>query len=147
MNLESVVFRPLSGSSSGLYNELRKCSTCLGFPFQTGTHVAMNNTVNHRGSRSASIQHLWLHKAPVHGRTTVSNESLCQVARNWMGMGSFRTRLFGVMYVTCGDFHDGPEKGTVSSPSSFWQNTKCLSSPTHRNPLILHPVTSSYFQN
>jgi hypothetical protein len=24
-----TMFRPLSGSSSGLYNELRKCSTCL----------------------------------------------------------------------------------------------------------------------
>jgi hypothetical protein len=28
----------------------------------------------------------------------------------------------------------------------FWQNTKWLSSPTHRTPLIWHPVTSSYFQ-
>jgi hypothetical protein len=26
----ATMFRPLSGSSSGLYNELRKCSTCLG---------------------------------------------------------------------------------------------------------------------
>jgi hypothetical protein len=25
------MFRPLSGSLSGLYNVLRKCSTCLGF--------------------------------------------------------------------------------------------------------------------
>jgi hypothetical protein len=33
-----------------------------------------------------------------------------------------------------------------SSPSSFWQNTKWLSSPNHRAPLIWHPVTSSYFQ-
>jgi hypothetical protein len=33
-----------------------------------------------------------------------------------------------------------------SSPSSFWRNTKWLSSPTHRTPLIWHPVTSSYFQ-
>jgi hypothetical protein len=27
---------------------------------------------------------------------------------------SFHTRLFGVVYVTCGDFHDGSEKGTAS---------------------------------
>jgi hypothetical protein len=33
-----------------------------------------------------------------------------------------------------------------SSPSSLWRNTKWLSSPTHRNPLIWHPVTSYYFQ-
>jgi hypothetical protein len=33
-----------------------------------------------------------------------------------------------------------------SSPSSFWRNTKRLSSPTHRTPLIWHPVTYSYFQ-
>jgi len=29
-------------------------------------------------------------------------------------MGSFHTPLFGVVYVTCGDFHDRPEKGTES---------------------------------
>jgi hypothetical protein len=28
--------------------------------------------------------------------------------------GSFHTRLFGVVYVICGDFHDGSEKGTAS---------------------------------
>jgi hypothetical protein len=33
-----------------------------------------------------------------------------------------------------------------SSPNSFWQNRKWLSSPTHRTPLIGHPVTSSHFQ-
>jgi len=33
-----------------------------------------------------------------------------------------------------------------SSPSSFWQKTNWLLSPTHRTPLIWHPVTSSYFQ-
>jgi len=29
-------------------------------------------------------------------------------------MGSFYTRLFGVVYVTRGNFHDGSEKGTAS---------------------------------
>jgi len=44
----------------------------------------------------------------------MSSESVCQVARRWVDMGSFHTRLFGVVYVTCGDFHDGSEKGTAS---------------------------------
>jgi hypothetical protein len=33
-----------------------------------------------------------------------------------------------------------------SSPKSFWRKTKWLSSPTHRNRLIWHPVIASYFQ-
>jgi len=33
-----------------------------------------------------------------------------------------------------------------SLPTSFWRKTKLLLSPTHRTPLIWHPVTSSYFQ-
>jgi hypothetical protein len=36
------------------------------------------------------------------------------VARSWVEVGSFHTRLFGVVYVTCDDFHDGSEKGTAS---------------------------------
>ena len=32
-----------------------------------------------------------------------------------------------------------------SSPTSFWRKTKLLLSPTHRTPMIWHPVTSSYF--
>jgi hypothetical protein len=44
----------------------------------------------------------------------MSNESVCQVARSWVDVGSFHTRLFGVVYVTVGDFHDGSEKGTAS---------------------------------
>jgi len=34
----------------------------------------------------------------------MSSESVCQVARSWVVMGSFHTRLFGVVYVTCGIF-------------------------------------------
>jgi hypothetical protein len=41
--------------------------------------------------------------------------------------------------------HDNARLTFPSSPSSFWRNTKRLSSPTHRTPLISHPVTS-YFQ-
>ena len=42
------------------------------------------------------------------------SEAACQVSRRWDEVGSFYTRLFGVVYVTCGDFHDGSEKGTAS---------------------------------
>ena len=48
------------------------------------------------------------------GKSTMSNESVSQVARSWVEVGIFHTRLFGVVYVTCDDFHDGPEKGTAS---------------------------------
>jgi hypothetical protein len=43
------------------------------------------------------------------------SESVCQVARSWVEVSSFYTRLFGVVYVTCGDFHNGSEKGTGRS--------------------------------
>jgi hypothetical protein len=38
-----------------------------------------------------------------------------------------------------------PRLTLPSSPSSFWRNKEWVSSPTHRTPLIWHPVTSSYF--
>ena len=34
------------------------------------------------------------------------SESACQVSRRWDDVGSFYTGLFGVVYVTRGDFHD-----------------------------------------
>jgi len=34
----------------------------------------------------------------------MSSESVCQVARSWVDVDSFHTRVFGVVYVTCGDF-------------------------------------------
>jgi hypothetical protein len=37
----------------------------------------------------------------------MSNESVCQVAPSWVDVDSFHRRLFGVVYVTCGGFHDG----------------------------------------
>jgi len=36
-------------------------------------------------------------------------------------------------------------RSSSASPTSFWQKTKLLLSPTHHTPLIWHPVTSSYF--
>ena len=43
-------------------------------------------------------------------------ESVCQVAHSWVDLDCFHTRLFGVVYVTCDDFHNGSEKGTASVP-------------------------------
>jgi hypothetical protein len=57
-----------------------------------------------------SIQQLWYRKAPVDVRTSMSNESVCQVSRSWVDVGSFHTRLFGIVYVTYDDFHDASEK-------------------------------------
>ena len=42
------------------------------------------------------------------------SESACQVSRTYDNVGSFYTRLFQVVYVTCRGFHDGSEKGTES---------------------------------
>jgi len=44
----------------------------------------------------------------------MSIESVCQVAHSLVDVDSFYTRLFGVVYMACGDFHDGSEKGTAS---------------------------------
>jgi hypothetical protein len=39
------------------------------------------------------IQQLWKREAPVDDRTTMSSESVCQVARSWVDVGSLHTRL------------------------------------------------------
>jgi hypothetical protein len=60
----------------------------------------------------------------------MSSESVCQVARSWVAVGSFHTRLFGVVYVTCGDFYDGPEKRTANVHQilcQFWET--CYGDP------------------
>jgi hypothetical protein len=43
----------------------------------------------------------------------MSSESVCQFARSWVNVVIFHTRLFGVVYVTCGNFHGGSEKCPV----------------------------------
>jgi hypothetical protein len=50
----------------------------------------------------------------VDGGTTMSSETAYQVARSWVDVAVFTRVLFGVVYVTCGDCHDGSEKGTAS---------------------------------
>jgi hypothetical protein len=58
--------------------------------------------------------------------TTMSSESLCQVSRSWVDVGSFHTRLFGVVDVTFGDLHDGSAKGTASVHHILCQSSeKC----------------------
>ena len=42
----------------------------------------------------------------------MSSESVSQVAHSSVEVGSFHMCLFGVVYVTRGNFHDGSEKGT-----------------------------------
>jgi hypothetical protein len=51
----------------------------------------------------------------------MSSELVCQVERSWVDVGSFHTRLFGVVYVTRGDFHDGSKKGTGSVHQILYQ--------------------------
>jgi hypothetical protein len=42
------------------------------------------------------------------------SQSVCLVTRSRVDVGSFHMRLFGVVYMTYGDFHDGSEKRPVS---------------------------------
>jgi hypothetical protein len=51
----------------------------------------------------------------------MSSEPVCQVARSWVDVGSFHTHLFGVVYVTCGSFHDQSEKRPVSHSRTYQQ--------------------------
>jgi glucan phosphorylase len=47
---------------------------------------------------SPSIQKLWYRESPVDVWTTMSSESVCQVALSWVDVDSFHTRLFGVVH-------------------------------------------------
>jgi len=42
------------------------------------------------------------------------SKSAYEVSHRQDDVGSFYTHLFGVVYVTLGDFHDGSEKGTAN---------------------------------
>jgi hypothetical protein len=44
--------------------------------------------------------------APVDGRTTMSSESVCQVARSWVDVSIIHTRLFGVVYFAIASFRE-----------------------------------------
>jgi hypothetical protein len=63
-------------------------------------------------------------------RTTMSGESVCQVVRSWVDVGSYHMHLFGVVYVTCGDFHDGSEERTASVHQILCQSwEQCYADP------------------
>jgi hypothetical protein len=75
----------------------------------------------------------------------MSSESVCQVARRWVDMDSFNTRLLGVLYMTCGDFHDGSEKGTASVHQILCQSwEKCFGDPHNDSTSLRGPNLESY---
>jgi len=67
----------------------------------------------------------------------MSSESVCQVACSWVDVGSFHTCLFGIMYVTCGDFHDGSEKRTASVHQILCQSWEKCYGDTHNDSTSL----------
>jgi hypothetical protein len=62
---------------------------------------------------------------------------VCQAASSWVDVGSFHTRLFGAVHVTCEYFHDVSEKGTAT----VQQRVDALSGETqngrHPPPTVL----------
>jgi len=60
-------------------------------------------------------------------------------------VGSFYTHLFGVVYVTYGDFHDGSEKGTASVHQILCQPwEKCYGNPQNDSTRLRGPKLVSY---
>jgi hypothetical protein len=75
----------------------------------------------------------------------MSRESVCQVARSWVEVGSFHVRLFGVVYVNCGDFHDGSDKGTASVHQILCQSwEKCYGDPHNDSTSLRGQNLESY---
>jgi len=73
------------------------------------------------------------------------SESACQVSRRWDDVGRFYTRLFGVVYVTCGDFHNGSEKGTASVHQILYESwEKCYGNPRNDSTWLRGPKLESY---
>jgi hypothetical protein len=75
----------------------------------------------------------------------MSSESVCQVACNWVDVGSFHTRLFVVVYLTCGDLHGGSEKATASVHQTLCQSwEKCYGDPHNDSTSLRGPNLESY---
>jgi hypothetical protein len=77
----------------------------------------------------------------------MSSESVCQVARSRVDVGSFHMNLFGVMCVTCGDIHihDGSEKGRASVHQILCQSwEKCYGDPHSDSTSLQGPNLESY---
>jgi len=74
----------------------------------------------------------------------MSTDSVCQVARSWVDVGSIQTRLIEVMYVTRGDFYHGSEKGTASMYHilcQFWET--CYADPHNDTTSLRGPNLES----
>jgi hypothetical protein len=70
---------------------------------------------------------------------------VCQVERSWVDVGSFHTRLFGVMYVTYGDLHDGSQKGTAIVHQILCQAWEmCYGDPHNDSTGLRRPNLESY---
>ena len=68
------------------------------------------------------------------------SESVCQVARSCVDVDSFHMHLFGVAYVTCGDFNNGSEKGTASVHQILCQSwEKCYGDPHNDSTSLREP--------
>ena len=87
-----------------------------------------------------------VHKEFVPTGQTVNSGLYCDVLRRLRENVRRRRPNFGENRPGCFTMTT-PRLTLPSSPTSFWRKTKLLSSPTHRTPLIWHPVTSSYYQN
>jgi hypothetical protein len=72
-----------------------------------------------------SIQQLWKREGPVDGRTTVTSESVCQVARSWVDVGSFDTRLVVRFMIFTASV-----RNIVETPSYPWGRTPRLTLKT-----------------
>ena len=86
-----------------------------------------------------------VHKEFVPTGQTVNSGFYCEVLQRlrekvWRHRPNFGKNRHGCFIMTM------PLLTLPSSPTSFWRKTKLRLSPTHRTPLIWHPVTSSYFQ-
>jgi hypothetical protein len=70
------------------------------------------------------------------------SESVCQVACSWVDVGSFHVGLFGVVYMTCGDFRDGSEKGVHQILCQSWE--KCYGDPQNDSTSLRGPNLELY---
>jgi len=60
-------------------------------------------------------------------------------------VGSFHICLFGVVYVTCGYFHNGSEKGTASVHQILCQSwEKCYGDPQNDSTRLRGPKLEFY---
>jgi hypothetical protein len=117
---------------SVLHQRLSNCILVCLLRSQFTTHYP-----KYSGLVPPFIQKLCKCEAPVDGRTTMSNKSVCQVARSLVEVGSFNKWLFGVVYVTCGDFHDGSEKGTASVHQILCKSWEKCYGDTHNDSISL----------